>query len=58
MQTTVMKLQWIDDNYSKSDWAFIKQAYDKSDWIIEIEAFTLMKYSNQAIADLVNHACN
>lgn len=58
MQTTVMKLGWIDENYSQSDWEFIQQAYDKSDWVIEIEAFTLMRYSNQAIADLVNHACN
>ena len=58
MQTTVMKLQWIDENYNKSDWSFIKQAYDKSDWLIEIEAFTLMRYSNSDIAGLVNHACN
>ena len=58
MQTTVMKHSWIDDNYSKSDWSFIKQAYDKSDWLIEIEAFTLMRYSNQAVTEVVNHACN
>ena len=58
MQTTVMRHSWIENNHSSSDWSFIKQAYDKSDWIIEIEAFTLMNYSNQFIADVVNHACN
>ena len=58
MQSTVMKHSWIDDNYSKSDWSFIKQAYDKSDWLIEIEAFTLMRYSNFQVAKLVNLACN
>ena len=58
MASTVLSHQWIDENYSKSDWAFIKQAYDKSDWLIEIEAFTLMKYSNYQVAKLVNTACN
>ena len=58
MQDTVMSSAWIDDNYRKSDWSFIKQAYDKSDWLIEIEAFTLMRYSNAQIAELVSLACN
>ena len=58
MEYTVMSTDWIDDNYSKSDWAFIKKAYDKSDWLIEIEAFTLMRYSNWSISKIVNDRCN
>ena len=58
MQTTVMKHSWIDDNYSKSDWSFIKQAYDKSDWLIEISAELRQRYSNYSIARIVNDNCS
>ena len=58
MQDTVMSSDWIDDNYRKSDWSFIKQSYDRSDWLIEIEAFTLMRYSNYSIARIVNDNCS
>lgn len=58
MKYTVMSMAWIDDNYRRSDWSFIKQAYDKSDWLIEIEAFTLQRYSNYSIAKIVNDRCN
>jgi hypothetical protein len=59
MTNNVMSQQWLNQNgASVSVWSFIKSAYPSSDWAIEYEAFTLMKYSNQTIADLVNHYCN
>ena len=58
MEYTVMSTEWIDANYSKSDWSFIKKAYDREDWMIEIEAFTLMRYSNASITQIVNDRCN
>ena len=59
MTNLVMSQRWLNQNgASASTWSFIKSAYPQSQWAIEYEAFTLMKYSNQTIADLVNHYCN
>lgn len=45
-------------NANESDWSFIKRAYRPESHMIELEAFTLMRKSNQTIATLVNRACN
>ena len=58
MSFTVMSSKFLLENGRQSDWDFIRRAYSKEDWAIELEAFTLMRGSNQQIADLVNAACN
>ena len=58
MAFTVTTSQFLMDNGSQSDWDFIQEAYDREDWAIELEAFTLMRYEAQVIADIVNDACN
>ena len=58
MSFTVMSSKYLLENGRQSDWDFIQRAYSKEDWAIELEAFTLMRESNQAITELVNAACN
>ena len=58
MAFTVTTSRFLLDNGSQSDWNFIQEAYDREDWAIELEAFTLMRYEAQVIADIVNDACN
>ncbi len=58
MSFTVNSSQYLLSNGLQSDWKFIQRAYSKEDWHIELEAFTLMRQSNQQIADLVNATCN
>ena len=58
MAFTVNSSQYLLSNGSQSDWSFIQRAYDREDWAIELEAFTLMRQSNQQIADLVDATCN
>ena len=58
MSFTVMSSKYLLENGRQSDWDFIQRAYDKEDWAIELEAFTLARMSNQAIAELVDAACN
>ena len=58
MNSVLMSQRWLENNAHESDASFIMQAYDESDWLIELEAFTLMRYSNQDIARLVDEACN
>jgi hypothetical protein len=41
-----------------SDANFVMNNYPEAKWLIEIEAFTFMKKSNQTVANLVNKACN
>ena len=57
MESTVLKYSFIRKHRSESDWQFIRSAYHISDWAIESEAFTLMRLSNDDIADLVEKAC-
>jgi len=54
---TLTSWSFLKSNASESDAAFIQRAYPKAKWLIELEAFTLMKRSNQTIANLVNRAC-
>jgi len=58
MESTLLKHQWLFNNGLQSDWSFIQEAYDQEDHMIELEAFTLMRESNQTIAAVVNRACN
>ena len=58
MNTMLMSEQWLTKNSYESDAQFIMNNYPKAHWINELEAFTLMRYSNQDIARLVNEACN
>lgn len=58
MAFTVTSSQYLMENGSQSDWSFIQEAYDREDWAIELEAFTLMRSSNNQIADLVDRTCN
>ena len=55
---TLTTTSWLRKYGSQSDAQFIKSAYPKAKWAIEFEAFTLQKYSNQTIANIVNKACN
>ncbi len=55
---TLSTASWLKKYGSESDAAFITRAYPKAKWGIEFEAFTLQKYSNQTIANIVNKACN
>ena len=57
--TSMVKSQaYIEYHASQDDWSFIQRAYDPEDYAIELEAFTLMRRSNQYIAAFVNSACN
>ena len=58
MAFTVNSSQYLLSNGRQSDWDFIQQAYAQKDWAIELEAFTLMRYSNTEIAQLVEDTCN
>ena len=58
MAFTVNSSQYLLSNGLQSDWDFIQQAYAQKDWAIELEAFTLMRYSNTEIAQLVEDTCN
>lgn len=55
---TLFAHKLLFNNGSQSDWNFIQQAYSPESHMIELEAFTLMRESNQAIATIVNKACN
>jgi len=55
---TLTTWSFLKSQATESDAAFIQRAYPKAKWLIELEAFTFMKRSNQKIADLVNRACN
>ena len=55
---TLLKHSYLFENGYQSDWDFIQKAYSKQSHMIELEAFTLMRESNQTIATLVNKACN
>ena len=50
MNTMVKSQAYIEYHASQDDWAFIQRAYDPEDYAIELEAFTLMRRSNQYIA--------
>ncbi len=58
MSSVVTSRKWLFNNGYQSDWDFIQDAYDQEDHMIELEAFTLMRESNQTIATLVSKACN
>ena len=58
MNTVLMSKQWLKSNSSQSDVQFIVESYPEEHWALEVEAFTLMRYSNEEIAWLVNEACN
>ena len=58
MASTLTTPEYLKKNSRESDAEFIMRAYDKSDWALELEAFTLMRLSNNQIADVVNYACN
>ena len=55
---TLTSMDYLQNNVSGSDWEFIKSSYPREKWVIEAEAFTLMRYDNQTIANVVNEACN
>ena len=57
MESTVLRYSVIRQHRSEDDWNFIRSAYHINDWAIESEAFTLMRLSNDTIADLVEKAC-
>ena len=58
MESVVTSRKWLFNNGFQQDWDFIQEAYDEEDHMIELEAFTLMRESNQTIASVVNEACN
>ena len=58
MMFTVSTSTYIVNNGSQSDWDFIQQMYPREAWAIELEAFTLMRYSNSQVANVVRGACN
>ena len=58
MSSVVTSRKWLFNNGYQSDWDFIQEAYGQEDHMIELEAFTLMRESNQTIATLVSKACN
>ena len=58
MSFTVKSSTFLLKNGLQSDWEFIQESYAKEDWAIELEAFTLMRTSNNNVANLVNSACN
>ena len=58
MTSTLTTPEYLKKNSRESDAEFIVRAYDKADWAIELEAFTLMRLSNNQVADIVNYACN
>ena len=55
---TLTTTNFLINNGTDSDWNFVKRNYPEDKWLIEYEAFTLMGYDNQVIADVVNEACN
>ena len=58
MNNTLATEKWLVENGSANDWAHIRANYKQADWMIELEAFTLMRESNETIAELVDLACN
>ena len=54
---TLTSASFLKREATESDASFVMRAYPKAKWLIELEAFTLMKRSNQTIANLVNRAC-
>ena len=58
MSSTLASEQWLIENGSAQDWQFIRAAYKQRDWMIELEAFTLMRTSNETITEIVDMACN
>jgi hypothetical protein len=55
---TLTTWSFLKGQATDSDANFVMDNYPKAKWLIEIEAFTFMKKSNQTIANLVNKACN
>ena len=55
---TLSPASWLRKYGSESDAQFVMRAYPKAKWAIEYESFTLQKYSNQTVANIVNKACN
>ena len=58
LQDTMLAHNELTRISSDDDWSFIKQAYTAQDWGVELEAFTLMRESNETIANIVNKVCN
>jgi len=55
---TLTTWSFLKGQATDSDANFVMSAYPEAKWLIEIEAFTFQKKSNQTIANLVNKACN
>ena len=55
--TPIMDKSWLISNASSSDKHFVSNNYPSNHYWVEVEAFTLQKFNNQAIANLVNKAC-
>lgn len=55
---TLTTWSFIKGQATDSDANFVMNNYPEAKWLIEIEAFTFMKKSNQTVANLVNEACN
>lgn len=58
MTNMVHSQAYIEYYAHESDLEAIARNYDPEDWAIEAEAFTLMRRSNQYVAEVVNKACN
>ena len=58
MSFTVSTSSYILRHGNQDDWEFIQSVYPREAWAIELEAFTLMRYSNSQIANVVRGACN
>ena len=58
MSETVHSKAYLEHYGHDADAKLIMATYDKEDWAIEVEAFTLMRRSNDFVADVVIKACN
>ena len=58
MDELVTSRRYLELNSDPNELHWITLNYPKSHWYAEFEAFTLMRYSNQTIAEVVNRACN
>ena len=58
MAFTITSSSFLLNNGLQDDWEHIVETYPRSDWAIELEAFTLMKLSDNEVASIVNSACN
>jgi hypothetical protein len=58
LEGSIFAFQELEKREQPGDWEFIMSAYPSDHWITEYEAFTLMKFDNQTIANIVNDACN